>query len=409
MKTKLTKRLLESLAPDAKDVLVWDEDVTGFYVKMTPAGKLGFHLVYRIGGVQRRVKLGSWPELTPDAARDLASDMLHEAAHGNDPAAKRREAKHGSTLADFYDKDFLPMIRGRVKASTTGWYEDVFRANLRPALGARKLRDIARKDVVRLHAGLRETPYAANRAVAALRSILNYAVELGLIESNPALRIKKNRELSRERVLTPEEISRLMTALDDAEKSGMSPHVTNAIRFIFWSGARKSEVTNLEWAWIDGERKTIRYPDIASKGGAKTVPVSAPAWAIIEKQKAFQETGPYVFCGQNGPVYVDHPWREIRKAAGLPDLRLHDLRHSAATYGALLGLSGPMLKGLLGHKDLATTAKYLHVAGDSGPLHTAADLLGVALQKALEVGNGKTLELAANGQAEEEKTRTAGA
>jgi integrase len=341
--------------------------------------------------------------MTPEDARSLASDMLHDAAHGDDPAAKRREAKHGSTLGDFYDNDFLPAIRGRVKASTVGWYDNVFRAYLRPALGGRKLRDIARKDVVRLHAGLRETPYAANRALAALRSILNHAIELGLVESNPALRIKKNREQSRERVLAPEEISHLMTALDDAEKSGMSPHITNAIRFIFWSGARKSEVTNLEWGWIDGERKTIRFPDIASKGGAKTVPISAPAWQIIEKQKVLRERGPFVFVGlKGGPVHVDQRWTEIRKAAGLPDLRIHDLRHNALTYGALLGLSGPILKGLAGHKDLATTQKYLHVAGDSGPLHLAADLLGAGLQRALEAGNGKMLELAANGQTEEE-------
>jgi len=406
MKTKLTKRFLESLHPQAKDVLVWDEELGGFYAKMTPAGRVGFHLVYRIGGVQRKVKIGDWPALSPDTARKLANDMLYEVARGNDPGADRRTAKRGSTLGEFYDNDFLGAIGARVKASTVQWYKKTFKAYLRPVLGAKKITAISHTDIVRLHAGLVKTPYAANRSLAVVRSILSYAVELGLIENNPARQVRKNREHSRERVLTPEEISRLMTALDDAEKNGASPHVVNALRFLFWSGGRKSEVTNLEWGWIDGERKTIRYPDIASKGGAKTVPISATAWGIIEKQKAFQESGPFVFIGRGGgPVYVDWTWRVIRKAAGLPDLRLHDLRHNALTYGALLGLSGPMLKGLAGHKDLATTARYLHVAGDSTPLRAAADLLGVALQKALEVGNGKTLELAVETKNEEGVTK----
>jgi integrase len=404
MKQNLTKRLLESLKPNSeKRIVVKDTEVPGLEVRVSQRGERVFFLYYRNqNGEQRRPKIGAYPKIDVDGARKKARAWLTEVDHGGDPSHEKKQARQGVTLGEFYDDHFLPAIRARVKESTVGWYDDVFRAHLRPALGAKKITAISRTDIVRLHASLRETPYAANRTLAALRSILNYAVELGLIQSNPALRIKKNKEHSRERVLRPEEISRLMTALDDAEKSGTSPHVTNAIRFIFWSGARKTEATKLEWAWIDGERKTIRYPDIASKGGAKTVPISPPAWQIIEKQRAFQETGPYVFCGQNGPAYIDHPWREIRKAAGLPDLRLHDLRHSALTYGALLGLSGPMLKGLAGHKDLATTQKYLHVAGDSGPLHTAADLLGVALQKALEVGNGKTLDLAVAAQAEEE-------
>jgi integrase len=408
MKQNLTKRLLESLKPNsAKRIVVKDIEVPGLEVRVSPRGEVRFFLYYRNqNGEQRRPKIGTFPKMSVDDARKKARVWLTEADRGGDPSHEKQLARQGVTLGEFYDDHFLPAIRARVKGSTVGWYEDVFRAHLRPALGAKKIKTISRTDVVRLHAALRETPYAANRALAALRSILNYALELGLIESNPALRIKKNREHSRERVLTPAEISGLMAALDDAEKSGTSPHVTNAIRFIFWSGARKTEATKLEWGWIDGERRTIRYPDIASKGGAKTVPISAPAWRIIEAQKPIRETGPYVFCGANGgPVYVDYPWRAIRAAAGLPDLRLHDLRHSAATYGALLGLSGPMLKGLLGHKDLATTAKYLHVAGDSGPLHTAADVLGVALQKALEVGNGKTLELAVNAQTEEEVTQ----
>jgi len=405
MKQNLTKRLLESLKPiSEKRIVVKDTEVPGLEVRVSPRGEVRFFLYYRNqNGEQRRPKIGTFPNLSVDDARKKARVWLTEADRGGDPSHERTQARHGITLGEFYDDHFLPAIRARVKQSTVGWYEDVFRAHLRPALGAKKIKAISRTDVVRLHASLRETPYAANRALAALRSIVNYAVELGVAESNPALRIKKNKEHSRECVLTPEEISRLMAALDDAEKSGTSPHVTNAIRFIFWSGARKTEATELEWAWIDGERKTIRYPDIASKGGRKTVPLSPPAWEIIERQQALQETGPFVFVGlHGGAVHIDQHWREIRKAGRLTSLRLHDLRHSALTYGALIGLSAPLLKVLAGHKDLATTQKYLHVAGDSGPLHAAADLLGVALQKALEAGAAKALELAVDAQEPEE-------
>jgi integrase len=388
--------------PTKGDRLLWDSGFPNFGLRLT-RGQKSYILQYRNeGGQSRRMTIGRADVLTLTEAKKKAREILVRISHGDDPAAERDTKRTIPTFAEFWDTMAKPAFARRVKASTLTWYGDVVDKHLRPVFGSVKIDAIKRPAIVQLHAKIStKTPYAANRAVAALRAILNHAVECGVIETNPALRIKKNREHGRERVLSGDEMRRLLETLDKAQTEGRhNPALFDAIRMLVWSGLRLREVCDMRWEWIDAERRAVRFPEAASKGGKKTVALNALAWEIIERRDTMR--GPntaFVFeSGRGGAgVYVQGLWmREIRVKAELPGLRLHDLRHNAGTWSAICNLSGPMIKSLLGHADLATTDKYLHLSGDIDPVRAASELVANTMMQAIEAAreaNRKVQEL----------------
>src|SRR5262245_6583649 len=147
--------------------------------------------------------------------------------------------------------------------------------------------------------------------------------------------------------------------------------------FASWRSPRLSEVLTLKWEFIDFERATVRLPD--SKTGAKTLYLNAPALAILSELPRV-EGNPFVIVGERKGVRLinlQKPWRRIRKAAGLDDVRLHDLRHSFASVGAASGMSLPTIGALLGHSQPQTTNRYAHLAAD--PLRTASETIAAQI------------------------------
>src|SRR5262249_30359019 len=147
-----------------------------------------------------------------------------------------------------------------------------------------------------------------------------------------------------------------------------------AIKLLLLTGCRKGEIIGLEWRHVDFERSCLRLPD--SKTGAKVIPLNGAAMAILE---GLPRVGgnPHVIPGIRadtaGPA-VGQAWQRVRKAAGLSDVRLHDLRHSFASVAVGGGASLPLIGGLLGHKHAATTARYAHLSDD--PLRQVTDMVG---------------------------------
>jgi integrase len=138
---------------------------------------------------------------------------------------------------------------------------------------------------------------------------------------------------------------------------------------------------NLQWQHVDFERQCLRLPD--SKTGAKVVYLNAPAATLLLELPRFPEN-PYVIVGavKGAPlVGIDKIWRSIRKRAGLAGLRLHDLRHSFASVGAIGGLSLPIIGALLGHKHAMTTARYAHLSAD--PVRAANEAIGERISAAM--------------------------
>jgi integrase len=155
-----------------------------------------------------------------------------------------------------------------------------------------------------------------------------------------------------------------------------------------FTGARLTEILTLRWDHIDLERGFLNLAD--SKTGAKTIYLNGAARRLLTDLPRM-EGNPFVVPGERRGkhlVNLEKPWRKIREVAQLPNVRLHDLRHSFASIGAGAGLGLPVIGALLGHAQAATTARYAHLASD--PLQQAADLIGKALEQAMQNGNGST-------------------
>jgi integrase len=259
---------------------------------------------------------------------------------------------------------------------------------VRPVLGPIAMADISRADVLRVHHRLRATPYMANRTLANLQTLMNWAEQQGYREahSNPCRGVRKYPEASRRRYLTVAEMVRLGAALRIAERwQRMSPTAVTAIRLLLLTGARVSEILSVRWKEVDLPRGELRLSD--SKTGRKTIVLSAPARQILAAWPRHAGS-PYVFPGEGHGwrkgkhrVNLADAWAWIRRRAKLPDVRLHDLRHSFASVAVSSGHTLPIIGALLGHSQAATTQRYAHLMDD--PLRRASDTTATTIAEAL--------------------------
>jgi integrase len=255
------------------------------------------------------------------------------------------------------------------KAGSAHEYRRLFDRTVLPAIGTRRVTDITRQDMAKLHHSRRATPAEANHALAVSSAMFSYAERIGWRPegSNPCRHITRFPLRRHERFLSADELARLGDAL--AAYSG-SPFAVAAIKLLVFTGARLGEVLGLQWRWIDVERGEVRLPD--SKTGVKTLHLPPPALTVLASLPRL-EGNPHVVAGAiPGAALVDleRPWRAIRKAAGLDDVRLHDLRHSFASAAVASGMGLPIVGKMLGHTQAATTQRYAHLASD--PVKAAA-------------------------------------
>ncbi len=419
MPTRLTKRAVDALAPKAERFDVYDADLPGFAVRVTPDGVKTFSLVYRAGSgrsaPKRRVTFGRYGPITVEQARQLARQSLAEVAQGTDPAADRTKAKGAPTVAAF-GTDYLDDVRDRRKTSTAQEYVRLWGKHVVPTMGTKRVVEINAVDVARLHRTLRPTPYLANRVLALLGSFFAYAERQGVRtrHTNPAHEVEPYKENSRERFLTPAEVARLGDALTRAERDGLppapnrrrtrktgpsakhrpktvdkpvpaNPFAIAAIRFLLLTGWREREALDLKWSEIDFDRGTATLLD--TKTGKSVRVIGNPARLLLSGLPQF-EGSQYVFPGrvEGRPlIEINRVWYAVRHAAKLDDVRLHDLRHSFASVSASSGGSLLIIGKLLGHRESATTAKYAHLFDD--PMRAAADSASEQLDAWLNSGS----------------------
>ena len=281
------------------------------------------------------------------------------------------------------DKWLADYVRPKLKPRTVFDYERLLAQHILPALGQLSVARIERDDVVRLHVAMARIPRRANYTVATVRALVNFGIDLGLrpAGSNPARRIKMYRERTRERFLTEAEMVKAADAIEQAERAGkVGPHGAAGLRLALFTGARSGEITAIQWAHVDWERRLIRLPD-SKTNEPRTIHLSE---AALEVLKTVPRIGRFVIAGAKS----DQPyrnlgriWIDIRGDAGLQDVRLHDLRHSFASLAAGRGVSLQMIGKLLGHQVPATTARYAHLARDA--VAAVNDELGAAMQAAI--------------------------
>lgn len=394
MKAKITKRAVDALTPSDRDAFLWDTELPGFGCKVTPKGSRVFVLQYSVDGRARRVTIGRYgSELTVDEARTKARRLRGQVADGQDPAHQRAQARAMPTLAEFAERYLAEHAAVKKKPSSVAADERNLRNHILPVFGRQKLDRIGRPDVARFHADMAAKPGAANRCLALLSKMMNLAEKWGLRPdgTNPTRHLDKYPERKLERFLSNAELARLGEVLREAERVGMTQNAIAAIRLLILTGCRRNEILTLRWEDIDFERQCLRLSD--SKSGAKSVPLGAPALELLAGLPRAKRN-PYVLPGKKrGQHFVglEKTWQLLRAKAGLPDVRLHDLRHSYASAGAGLGESLVVIGKLLGHADTATTARYAHLSPD--PTKAAADRISGHIAAVMNGEEGEVMPL----------------
>jgi integrase len=441
--------------PAGKDrQFLWDDKLPGFGVAAFASGKKVYVFQYRHEGISKRLTLGKHGAITPERARKLAKVKAGLVASGKDPMGERKAERGIRTFKELSD-DYLRLhVRTRCKPRTAQEYDWLLRLHVSPAIGSKRVSDVRRGDISRLHDSLADSPATANRAVTLVATIWNWAKdrdEFG-VGDNPAARIQHYPEKGRERFLTADEVGRLGDALRLAETQGIpwtidetnanakhaankkskrtkiDPHAAGAIRLLILTGARLREILHAKWEYLDWERGVLRLPD--SKTGRKTIYLSAPALAVLQGVPRV-EGNPYIIAGHGSRksksgktterntarTDLKNPWAAVVRSAGLvehvpatddggkpildargkpvteerPTVRIHDLRHSFASVGAGASLGLPIIGKLLGHSQPATTARYSHL--DADPMRRAADIIGNQIAAAMEGKRAEVVQL----------------
>ncbi len=361
---KLTKRTIDAAKPDLmRDYFIWDDDMPGFGLRVLRSGMKTYQVQYRHGGRTRRNSIGKHGTITPDEARKIAKELLGRVAKGDNPAEERAIHRGASSVAEVCERFMKEYVPIHCKETTAKEYRRSVDLFIKPTIGTRKAPDIIRTDIAKLHHNLRDKPYQANRTLGVLSVIFNQCEIWGLRPdgSNPCRHVKKYTEKKRERFLSEEELKRLWDTLDNCEQEGTeSAAACNTYRLLILTGCRLGEIQTLKWDYI--KEDGIYLPD--SKTGAKKVYIGQAVHDTLTKIKRAPDN-PYVIPGTvKGQHLTDlqRPWRRIRSKAEINDLRIHDLRHSFASFGLSSGLSLAEIGKLLGHSQVQTTSRYAHLA-----------------------------------------------
>jgi integrase len=407
---RISKRTIDALKPNGREFSVWDADVSGFGVRMRQTGAMSYVVIYRAGAGRgaplRRYTIGAVGKITPEDARTRAKVILGSVAHGQDPAGQKTNERGAPTVSELADRFMAEHVVPKRKDQTAKFYRDILERIVKPELGTTKADKLTRQQVAKLHSSLADTPFQANRVLAAVGSMYSFGGRAGAISEgiNPARGVDRFKEDRRERFLTSEELERLGSAIREAETVGVpwvvdetgpnARHLPNyenrfakinrfaaaALRLLLFTGCRLREILNLRWENVDSERGLLFLPD--SKTGRKTIILNAPALAILD---GLEKVGPYVVPGDDPEKPrpdLKRPWRVITQRAGLDGVRLHDLRHTYASYGAGGGLGLPIIGRLLGHTQASTTARYAHL--DNDPLRRASEAIAGRIAAALD-------------------------
>jgi integrase len=386
---KLTKTVVEGAAPRAQRYRLNDSLVPGLCLLVLPSGRRTYYLRFRqLDGRQLELKLGTPVELTPDDARRLAREALAQVREGRRPTEERRSLRQAQTLADLAREH---LERHAVRKRSGGCDEANWRVHLLPALGgATKVAGVRHEDVARWHAEHRQ-PITANRALRTLSVAMRLAEQWGWRphNSNPCKGVKPHPERQRRRYLSPDELARLRAAMQRWEAAGplaIRWRFIQLVRLLLLTGARLREVMEAEWSEIDWSRGVLRVPAERGKTGASEVRLSDRALAILgELRSKIGEQLPenrWIIPGETGDrplVGYRRMWLALLEEAGVADLRVHDLRHTFASYSLSGGQTLGTVGQLLGHRSTQTTSRYAHLVDDAAraAVERVSDDLGV--------------------------------
>ncbi|GAA3898621.1 hypothetical protein GCM10022228_06610 [Halomonas cibimaris] len=375
--TLLTESVVQALVcpADRQHWAVLDTLFCGLYVDVQRSGRMAYRLRYRARGRTRYLTLGDARIMTLEEARTEAREALRKVRVGMDPRAVLLPGA-GPTIEAFFTEYYLPYVQTYKRSWKTD--ETLLRLHVLTCFGPRGMGELNGADIARLVGAMQTRGYAPatiNRVLA----ILGYGYRLALrwkiqgISDNPVRYIRCLKEDNRiERYLNQKQISRLLISVRQSD----NPCLADIVSFLLYTGARKSEVLNARWQDIDWTHQHWRIPHTKA-GRIRHVPLSTGALTLLaQRQVTYPSQDNWIFTNPaTGKPFVTvyYSWRKARKQAGLPDLRLHDLRHSFASFLVNAGRSLYEVQILLGHANARTTSRYAHLSPER--LREAVDVI----------------------------------
>jgi site-specific recombinase XerD len=367
-KAELNRRFIEGAAcpPGRTKIDFFDTDQRGFMLEVRSSGGKTFYQRYTdLRGRERQFKIGAAEVLTLDQARRKARLVLAQALVGDDPQQQRRELRATPTLKEFVHERYLPHVKSYKRSWCTD--ETVLRLHVLPALGAHAVDQLKNEQIADLLRRMREQGYASgttNRVLILIRYIYNLGRKWRVagMSQNPTLGLSTAPDVQRDRFLDAAETQRLIAAIQTDENQTAA----QAIMLLLLTGGRRNEITQAKWDYINWERRTLLVP-LSKSGKPRAIALNAQALALLRAIPRL-EGNPYIFPSSvtgRPSASLFFPWDRIRNRAGLKDVRLHDLRHSYASFLVNQGISLYVVQGLLGHAHSRTTQRYAHLAHET--------------------------------------------
>lgn len=345
--------------PARGEKLLYDTKAKGLALRLRASGARTWIGVERVEARTLRTTLGDARHLPLEAARRLLAAGPQDRSTGTVHPLFAPDA----TIAEVFPRFLASGKAGRWKPGTIRNMKAAVTTHIHPHFGGHKVRALTPAEVNRWHLDVTAKSSAVRMALSTLSGLMLYAEDHGLREpgSNPCRGLRKKQHSKRGKMMSPDAVRRLWIALDRLQDR--IPDACDAVRLLFLTGARRSEILSLEWGRIVGARAVLED----SKTGPRTIWLNAHARDLLAARKGVVK-GRFVFPApqSDGPMKVlDYAWALIRRAAGLENIRVHDLRHHFASVGVSNGIDLRLIGQLLGHNDIDSTIGYAHLASDA--------------------------------------------
>ena len=401
--TKLTKRIVDAhtCPPSQARAVLFDSEVPGFLVEALRTGKKVYRFQWKRHGQQGRETIGEHGPFTVEKARGKALQLRAALSNGVNPAERRqlaaKERARAMTVAELVEKWLAEGSAAAPKKRASSWEADArkLRLHIVPLLGAKQARALTRQDIEKAQQDIKEGKTKrdlktklrgrsivrggegiARSAIMSLSACYSWAISHDLAQENPVLKVKKSQPRKMERFLSEAEAARLFDTVSELEAAGeLADGCGDIIRLLLLTGARKSEIQALEWREVNLEQGLIALPRERSKTGERVIILSPSALQILKQRRDAAETRSKITGALRNWVFpspytgrpfegMQRAWQRVRARANLDDVRLHDLRHSFASFAAARGASLIHIGKALGHSQSQTTERYAHLTND---------------------------------------------
>jgi integrase len=438
VRAKITKRLVDATTAGEAETWVWDTALKGFFLRVYPSGRKVYGLKCRVDGRQRMHTIGThgspW---TPDEARIAADNVLRQAKRGEDPNEAKRIAREALTVGELIDAYLEQGRLDKPAKRESTWAVDASNLNrhIRPLLGRKIANKLTKTEAIRALTDIELGKTAADiktgkrgrarvtggtgtarRTGITVAAMFAWGIEHSHLQraDNPFSKRGLGMSPSRERFLSEDEAARFFEAISKLQGNGeLSDAFADALRLLLLTGARKTEVLGLRWSEWSHNRSMLILPPARTKAGGRTgerrIPLSPPATEILQRRLADARTKlaeakggpsplrtsqmrPFVFPATRGnghAIGLRRPFVRVCEEAGLDSFRIHDLRHSFASFAIADGASLFLTGKLLGHASARTTERYAHLAND--PLQDAVTRIGNRFSQTVQ-GEDDTVE-----------------